>query len=154
MDIKQENKPVLADSDYKQLVQELPDMVLHLSTTGHFIYCNEAFTKITGYNLADVESKTLFQIVKADTRSATRKFYEAHVAEKKPETYLEFPLQCKNGNIVWIGNTTLLKESGNGVFYSARPATLTKKLKQSCKKRTGFRDYWFLLKICRKGYYS
>lgn len=151
MNTRQIEKPTITDNDFKHLVEHSPDLILWLSTTGHFLYANLTTQKLLGYTADELQSKTLYQLIKADKRSSTRKFYEAQVNEKTPHTYFEYPVLTKDGAVVWLGNIAALHETEQGVVLQCTARNINERVKADLQRENWMSRLLVLIENLQEG---
>ena len=88
---------------YRQLVENANDIIYRTDAYGNFTYVNPTVRKILGYTEEELIGKHFTSLIAADHRAAAQNFYQVQFQTRKPNTYFEFPVVAKNGEIVWMG---------------------------------------------------
>ncbi|MDB5010386.1 MAG: hypothetical protein JWQ06_1175, partial [Mucilaginibacter sp.] len=112
-------KNTLAELEQLSLVaSKMVNGVVISNANDEVIWVNNAFEKITGYNIKDVEKKRLPDIVKrTDKNPGIEKYYE--LLEKKQSREIELQILRKDGTPLWIAivNTIIFDNDGNVEKY-------------------------------------
>src|SRR5260370_20518949 len=87
---------------YRQLVENANDIIYRCDAHGKFTYVNPTVRKILGYSEEDLIGKHFLELIVPDHRESAENFYRVQFETKKPNTYYEFPVIAKNGDIVWM----------------------------------------------------
>jgi len=108
------NVKIIEDTDLKYLCEENPTCLFEIDTSGDMIYLNKAWTKITGYNVAESLGKQWLNTVHPDDVERVAAKYFNHVNNKRDE-YLEYRIICKNSSDVkWIYAVSNYKDEKHG----------------------------------------
>lgn len=97
---------------YRQLVDEATDIVFRTDVNGRFTYVNPVAVRITGFSEAELLSKRFVDLIAASHKTQVARFYYRQYIDRRPTTYLEFPMVTADGAETWRGqNTTLLLDA-------------------------------------------
>lgn len=91
------------ENTYELLVQNAEDLIYQVDINGLFKFVNDRFYDRLGYEKGDLIGANSLLLVPENYRSKIFEFYTNHFTERKKISYLEFPIQKKNGEIVWLG---------------------------------------------------
>lgn len=103
------------ENTYELLVQNAEDFIYRCDVNGNFIFLNDiCFTKL-GFTRKELLGKKATDIITEEYREEIEKYYQDHFLALKPSSYREFPIQKKNGEVIWVGQyvTTLFSAGSN-----------------------------------------
>lgn len=102
------------ENTYELLVQNAEDFIYRCDTEGRFIFLNDiCYTKL-GYTRQDLIGKRSVMIIPQEFRNEVTEYYREHFSNKLKTSYREFPIQRKNGDILWLGQyVTTLYSAGS-----------------------------------------
>ncbi|MDQ6799311.1 MAG: PAS domain S-box protein [Acidobacteriota bacterium] len=116
-DRKRTNEEVReARERYRQLVENANDIIYRCDAYGKFTYVNPTVRKILGYTEQELIGKHFIELIAPDHREAADAFYRVQFETKKPNTYFEFPVIAKNGEIVWMGQNVQTVVTGQWIL--------------------------------------
>lgn len=126
------------DTKFKEIVDSLQDMIYELDVQGRFIYSNQALAKKSGYSKEQLQKIGFWELVKEGYRDDLLKFYEKQRKEKTRDTYYEFPMVSRNGDIIWVGqNVTMFFSDGTiTVRAVARDITAFHNIQKELQRNT------------------
>jgi PAS domain S-box-containing protein len=128
--IASENERRSRAKKYKALVESVSDIIYRCSEEGTFTYVNPSAIDTCGYSAEELYGQHFLTLVRADFKKEVILFYLKQVAENIESTYLEFPMICKDGALVWLGQTVNLHSLDNGEFeIIARARNVTERKK-------------------------
>jgi PAS domain S-box-containing protein len=113
-------KKILADLEQLSLVaSKMINGVIISDADDKVIWTNDAFTRITGFDLADVEHKRLRDILVAEAEGTRGVEEYNELIEKKKSYQLDIYANRKNGEKVWLTliNSVLYDANGNVEKY-------------------------------------
>ncbi|OZC01556.1 PAS domain S-box protein [Rubricoccus marinus] len=111
---------------YKQLVEHSQDVIYRADLSGVFTFANVVATRLTGYDESDLLGMPFWDLVAPEHRAETVAFYARQVADREPNTYLEFPVITASGETLWFGqNVQLIEEDGEVVGIQALARNVT-----------------------------
>ena len=90
-----------SEKKYKTLVGALREGIVYYDTSGKVLFCNESFSKITGFAEAEIQGRSIFEITREPERNNE---LEARLKEREAgisEVY-EYNLRRRDGNNVWV----------------------------------------------------
>jgi len=122
-----------AEKRYRQVVENATEIIYTVNEKGNFTYGNPAGLKVTGYSLQELRELNYTDLVVPDHRERVSQAYVNQLRERRPTSYIEFPLFSKAGEIMWFGqNTSLVIEDGKvvGFHIIARDITERKRAEE------------------------
>ncbi len=109
-----------SETRYRQLVEEAADAIFTISIDGMFTYANPAIKRITGYTPEELIGKHFTMVLRDYWGDLITRFYQKQIAEKIPETILDFPLYARDGEQHWVEQTIhILLEDGQVTHLSS-----------------------------------
>lgn len=87
---------------FRDLVENASDMIYRTDPFGRFTLVNPMAARILGYTEAELLAMKYFQLMPPEWVPRAIAFYEA-AARSRETTYLEFPVQTKDGRTLWVG---------------------------------------------------
>lgn len=122
------------ENTYELLVQNAEDLIYQVDINGLFKFVNDRFYDRLGYIKGDLIGSNSLSLVPEKYRSNVFEFYTDHFKERKKISYLEFPIQKKNGEVVWLGQyvTSLYLPGSNNIItgFLALGRDITEKRQQ------------------------
>jgi PAS domain S-box-containing protein len=97
------------ENTYELLVQNAEDFIYRCDIDGNFVFLNDiCYTKL-GYTKKELVGRHSDSIVPETYREEISTYYQNHFENKLNSSYREFPIQRKDGDIIWVGQhfTTL-----------------------------------------------
>ena len=101
---------------YRQLVENANDIIYRCDSHGHFTYVNPTVRKILGYTEEELIGRHFIELVAPDHREVVQAFYRLQFKTKTPNTYYEFPVQAKNGDVLWMGQNVQTVVTGEWIL--------------------------------------
>jgi PAS domain S-box-containing protein len=106
---KTERKVFNSEERFRNLIETARDIFFITDKYGNYTYVNEvAFDKI-GYTPEELIGINFIEIVRPDYRRRVSMFYYKQIQDKAPFSYLEFQIDGKNGEKLWIGQNVQLQ---------------------------------------------
>lgn len=93
------------EKQYKNLVENSSDVIFICDIDGKFTYVNPTGFKLTGFSQEELIDTHFFKLVRSDYQKKLRGFYNFQVQNGIQSTYIEFPIICKDGKELWLGQT-------------------------------------------------
>lgn len=88
--------------------------IAEVDSDGRFLRANEQFTRITGYGLEELRTRTLFDITHSDDIEPDRTLFSEQWSGTRDGYTLEKRYVCKDGSIVWVELAASVVRGGNG----------------------------------------
>lgn len=101
---------------YKMLVEAANDIIYETDTQGCFTYANPKALKAVGYSKDEVIGMRYVDLIRDDHKERVIHFYQNQMAKGETTTYLEFPIVCANGEVIWIGQNVQILEDEHGIL--------------------------------------
>ncbi|MDP2883852.1 MAG: PAS domain S-box protein [Ignavibacteria bacterium] len=112
---------------YRELVESATDIIYQTNTLGRFVYANPIAVQMMGYAEKELLGKLYLDLIVPEYRKEAERFYKLQRFQQKLNTYFEFPVQTKSGNILWLGqNLQLLMRDGEVVGFQAVARDITR----------------------------
>ncbi len=111
-------------------------MILSITATaaGDFTFISPYAYRVTGYAPEDILHKHFTEIIAPDYREEVRDYYVEQFKQNIPETYYEFPMLRKDGEIIWVGQRVkMVIDADNKIefFCIARDITERKRAEEA-----------------------
>ncbi|NOZ80999.1 MAG: PAS domain S-box protein [DPANN group archaeon] len=118
------------DSFYRDLAENISDMVQCVSPSGKLIYTNRAWRRILGYTSKEAEKMTLFDIIHPDFRSRCRSVLRRiNAGEKMPLVRTDFI--TKRGKRLHVEGVVHVRKSKGKILYNQTVfRDITRRVKQ------------------------
>jgi two-component system sensor histidine kinase UhpB len=109
-----------AERRYRHLVEHAIDIVYELGPNGRLTFVNEPATlRLLGYGASELVGRLLTEVVPVRSRKAVRTFTERQFGQPGTPAYLEFPVEAKDGRIVWLGQHCVVHADASGAALHA-----------------------------------
>jgi PAS domain S-box-containing protein len=115
--------------DFKQFIEASNDLIFRLNESFDFTFVNPALIELTGFSEQELLQMNFYDLLKVDTRTYTRKFYQTQINERIKVTYHEMPLQTKDGGTVWIGQNVTLLQQNEELLFTVIARNISEKVK-------------------------
>ena len=131
---QQREKSALAlketEERYKQIVDNVSDLIYTTNHRGEFTFVNPAVSRLTGYAIDKIVGMHYSDLVRLDYQESTVAFYKKIFKDKEMDSYCEFPILTKDGEEIWIGQRVqLLKKGRYVVGFQATSRNITERVK-------------------------
>ncbi|MCF6149348.1 MAG: PAS domain S-box protein [Candidatus Kuenenia sp.] len=106
-----------SEEKYRNLVEDIEDIIFRLDKNGRFMFLNNALKNVTGYTpkeFYDTPSLALKIIHKDDVASVKKITKEIINGKTKVYKGLEYRVYCKNGKELWFSQNTYPIKNKNG----------------------------------------
>ena len=115
---------------YYYLFDHANDIIYRADNRGRFSFFNASATRVLGYARQELSGRHYLDFVVPEYRAAAKLFYVDQIREKVPGTYYEFPVICKDGSVVWLGqNVQIVVENGVIVGFDGVARDITERKK-------------------------
>jgi PAS domain S-box-containing protein len=122
------------ESQYRDLIENVNDMIYELDDQGRFAYVNPMMESTTEYSKEELLSKRYWEIVHPEYAERTIRFYKQQRNALQEFSYLELPILTRGGQEIWIGQNVKMFFNNNQVFkvsVIARDITVLHKANQA-----------------------
>ncbi|MFI5252729.1 MAG: PAS domain S-box protein [Bacteroidota bacterium] len=119
---------------YNYLFDHANDIIYRTDERGRVLFFNTSATRLLGYSAGELFGKQYLSFIPDEYRWELRLFYTRQLHERILSSYLEFPVVCKGGEIIWLGqNVQLVIENRKIVGFDgvARDITERKRAEQA-----------------------
>ncbi|MFN3405483.1 MAG: PAS domain S-box protein [Cytophagaceae bacterium] len=128
-------KQLLKERSYKELVENSTDIIYRCNAEGNFIYVNPVAIKLSGYSEEEILGKSFLFFIREDYRERAALFYLDQFTKRIQNTYFEYPIIVKTGEVLWLGQNVQLKDEGGWVTgFQAVARDITKLKKAEADK--------------------
>ncbi|MBP7736397.1 MAG: PAS domain S-box protein [Spirochaetes bacterium] len=103
---KAETALLESEEKFRQIVENASDFIYRVDYRGYYTFLNPAAERILGFSANDVKKHHFWDIIDAEHRQAAKDFYLDMAVRKIPQTYYEFPINLKGGDLMWLGVLT------------------------------------------------
>jgi PAS domain S-box-containing protein len=115
------------EARYRELVESATDIIYRSDARGCFTYANPIALRVMGYTENELIGTRYLDLILPDFRTEAERFYKLQVIQGTPNTYFEFPVQTKTGDVLWLGqNVQLLKRDDRVLGVQAVARDITK----------------------------
>lgn len=122
-----------SEQRYQQLIESIDDIIYKISPDGFFTFVSPAAEKLLGYTEREFIGKKASSFVAPSYRQSLIEDHQQLVQRHRDSVYSEFPVQSKDGQTVWIGQTVRVISSGHHLLELvgvARNVTARKQLEK------------------------
>ncbi|MFE3867462.1 PAS domain S-box protein [Flavobacterium sp. LS2P90] len=129
-----------SEEKYREIVENISDVVHTTDFKGYFTYINPACKKLTGYTQDELTGKHFSELVAPDWKDRVAEFYLNQFKNKIDETVFSFPILTKSREQKWVEQTVMQLREGNtitGHKSIMRDITERKAAEQKLKESEG-----------------
>lgn len=101
------------EKEYPDLIDPIQDIMYRISPEGNITFISSAVKEQIGYIEEEIIGRHFTDLVLPEYKELLVSAYKKMIEEKIETNYYEFPVRAKNGNIIWIGQTSRLLENDN-----------------------------------------
>jgi len=117
-----------SEKQYRQLVDNAPDIIYETDRAGHFTYINPDGLRKTGYSKDEAIGKSYLDFISPQYRKKAANFYRLQISKNNEKTYFEYPAIKKDGTEIHLGqNVQLIKKDGKVVGIQAVARDITER---------------------------
>lgn len=107
----------LKERQYRGLVENATDLIYELDAKGVFVFANAVMERLSGFAKEELLQMPYWDLVHPDHRERVIEFYRQQRKARVENTYLEFVLQSRTGDDVWIGQNVRMLYREDGFVY-------------------------------------
>jgi len=96
------------EAHYRLIIDHAGDMIYKADAMGYFTFFNPTAMRTLGYSPEELKERLYLDLVRADFREVTERYYQTQLRQKTPRTYFEFPVVASDGREVWLGQNVEL----------------------------------------------
>ena len=93
------------EEKYRALVENASDLIYEVDYAGYFLYVNNVMLRKLGLEEEKVASTQYLSFVREDFVEPLKAFYQDTAKNGRVESYYEFPVLTRNGELIWVGQT-------------------------------------------------
>lgn len=112
---------------YKYLVANASDIIYRTNELGYFTDVNPSACELTGYRAEELQQFRFTDLIVEEQRKNALVFYALQMRQLTTNTYFEFAIQTKAGELVWLGQNVqpIINDQGVIVGYQAVARNIT-----------------------------
>jgi PAS domain S-box-containing protein len=103
--------------EYRDLVENVSDIIYKTDDRGYFIYVNPTATRVTGFSEGELLGKHFTKLIRNDYKESILTYYKKQLHYRERSTYHEFPVISKSGQEIWVGQTVDLSINERKEIY-------------------------------------
>lgn len=129
-----------SEEKYREIVENIGDVVHTSDYKGYFTYINPACKKLTGYTPDELIGKHFSELVAPEWKDRVAEFYMDQFKNRIDESLFSFPIITKSGEQKWVEQTVMQLREGNritGHKSILRDITERKAAEQQLKESEG-----------------
>ncbi|HHT9146329.1 MAG TPA: PAS domain S-box protein, partial [Candidatus Wunengus sp. YC61] len=130
-----------SEEKYRNLVEDIEDVIFRMDKTGRYLFLNNALQKVTGYfpqEFYETPSIATEMIHKDDEKLVKETMQKILNDELKVSKDLEYRVYCKNGKELWLSQNTYPIKNKNGSIVGIegiiRDITDKKKIEEQIRR--------------------
>lgn len=104
-----------SEEKYREIVENIGDVVHTSDYKGYFTYINPACKKLTGYSPNELIGKHFSEIIAPEWKQRVIEFYMNQFRNKTDESLYSFPIATKSGELKWVEQTVMQLKEGNKI---------------------------------------
>lgn len=104
-----------SEEKYREIVENIGDVVHTSDYIGIFTYINPACKKLTGYTPNELIGKHFSELVAPEWKDRVAEFYLNQFKNKIDESLFSFPIMTKSGEQKWVEQTVMQLREGNRI---------------------------------------
>ena len=144
-----------SDARLRHLFESAPDLIYYCSPDGRFTYVNPTAGRVMKYAEAQLIGRHFLTLIRPDHRERAAEFYSRQIAERTPNTYLEFPAITGEGATIWVGqHVQLVMEGGEIVGVQAIARDISRQKDTEERLRQSEAHYRSLIQHAPYGIYQ
>lgn len=101
-----------SEERYRNIVQNATDGIFRNDVMGNFIFVNPVGQELLGYSEEELLKINYRDLVVPEHRARVFNDYRVQLQNKTKESYLEFPVVRKDGQVIWLGQRVRLERNG------------------------------------------
>lgn len=99
---------------YSHLFSLAADIIFEADAEGYFRFVNPQTLTVFEYEADEVIGRRFTEFIRADYRPQILQHYWRQLAERRPNSYIEFPALTKSGREVWLGQNAWIITGAEG----------------------------------------
>ncbi len=102
---------IIAENQYKNLIETATDMIFELDDNGHFQYINTYTSQLLGYSIDEIKSKHFNEFIRNDYKKTVIDFYKTIDDSVVNFQTLIFPIVNFKKETIWISQRVSIKRT-------------------------------------------
>jgi PAS domain S-box-containing protein len=107
-----------SQSRYRDVVESVNEVIFQTDAKGRFTFLNQAWSHITGFQVADSLGRGLVDFLHPDDRARARATLEQVLARTRADSHTELRIRTRDGQIRWIEAAVRQAQGGSGLSGS------------------------------------
>ena len=103
---------------YKNLIQNAIDIIFETDANGNFTFVNNFTMQLLGYTLEEILDKPFTNFVREDYKDQVLYFYADLLYREKDFPLIQFPINKKDGTVVWVSLKVIATRDETGSIKS------------------------------------
>ena len=99
---------------YGHLFSSAADVIFEADAEGYFRFVNPQTLRLFEFDQDEVIGRRFTEFIRADYRPQILQHYYRQTAERRPNSYVEFPAVTKSGREVWLGQNAWIITDASG----------------------------------------
>ncbi|MFY0598540.1 MAG: PAS domain S-box protein [Cyclobacteriaceae bacterium] len=123
---------------YEELLKNVGDLIFELDENGFYTYVNATLEKATGYRSSELKEMRFTELIYQPDLEELLQAALKRIKGKKKESYNEFRIVTKTGEVRWVGQTTNFSYDGDRmvkIWAVARDIDEKKKIQESLSEQ-------------------
>ncbi|MCH2234098.1 MAG: PAS domain S-box protein [Crocinitomicaceae bacterium] len=131
-------------SIFQEIVEHADDIIYRTNVEGYFEYVNAAAIEATGLKEIELIGSYYLDLIPESHKRLVKKFNYEHFKKRKTKSSFKFPIQNKNGTLVWLDQNliTVWDDSRSEIHgFSAIARDISEQIKLEKKIQESERSY-------------
>ena len=111
------------ERQYRELVENASDLIYELDSDGKFTFVNSLMQTVVGFTREELSKMHYWELVHPYYLEGVIEFYRRQRKSLTENSYLEFVLNARNGEEVWVGQNVRMFFEENGRVYKVSAIT-------------------------------
>ena len=119
---------IQSERRYRGLVEGANDIIFSCDVNGCFTLINQVALRITGYSREEILGRRYVDFIHPIYKDEIEEFYFNQLTKRISDTYKEYPIVSKNGQVIWLGQIVqLITEQSRIMGFQAIARDITKR---------------------------
>lgn len=101
---------------FKKLVEAASDIIYSCDIHGNFTYMNPVALSVSGLTPNNFFGVNFLTLTREDYQDKVGDFYQQQFKNRTKNTYYEFPMKSRSGEVFWLGQNVQIKTEGSLVI--------------------------------------
>ncbi|HNV45820.1 MAG TPA: PAS domain S-box protein [Spirochaetota bacterium] len=144
-----------SEEKYRHFVENATDGIFRNDAKGNFLFVNPSGLRLLGYDDTEITSINYRSLVLPEYRDFVTAAYRSQISNNVAESYLEFPVNRKDGTVVWLGQRATLERSARGTCeFHGISRDITERKRAEDDLRRSEERYRTILESINEGYFE